>query len=406
MLQDSVPHRLTDSDPFDHRTEKQGRTSRKAERVPSLQRGDGTLKSAQDLLPQIAADVMQMVPCRAACIALLDQAGAVSNVSAFGNFPLLESRAFESMVRRQFGRYPSVRGLVTWRKWSQRAVAKSLSHVVGVPLVGDTQIGVLMIGCNRRASRNRKRISNIMRALADNAVATIINAQLLYDVKEVRNQQRQSLWQLMHVQEEERRRIAGEIHDRLGRRFFEFYYGVRQCQELLGDRDRSTAEVLSQLVENARECAEEIREYINELRPSVLDDFGFVEALKEQVSLLKFQGDFDVVLRLEEIDEKQLAPAAHVALFRAFQEAVVNARKHASARKLSIELANQANGYLRFSVHDDGCGFDPEKLPQGHFGLLYMRERIEACGGELTIHSAPTGGTEIQVTMPKCGERE
>jgi signal transduction histidine kinase len=401
VLPGSESPRIVYSGLFNSGTEKQNQKPTKVERAPWLQQDSGTVESAKEFLPQVAADVMQMVPCRGVCIALLDKAGAFSQVAKAGNFPSLKAGALESLVLRQFGRSTASRGSVRWRVWPRLSIAKGFSHVVGVPLVGDTQIGVLMVGCDRRAIRNRKRISNIMRALADNAVATIVNARLLYDVKEVRNQQRQLLWQLMHVQEEERRRIAGEIHDRLGRRFFEFYYGVRQCQELLGDRDRATADVLSEMVENARECAEEIREFINELRPSVLDDFGFVEALKEQVSSLKFQGDFEVALRLDEVDDKKLSPAAHVALFRAFQEAVVNARKHASARKLSIELANQNDGHLRFSVHDDGCGFDPGKLPQGHFGLLYMRERIEACGGQLNIRSAPTGGTEIQVIMPQ-----
>jgi signal transduction histidine kinase len=78
----------------------------------------------------------------------------------------------------------------------------------------------------------------------------------------------------------------------------------------------------------------------------------------------------------------------------------MNARKHSSARQLWIEFTEQPEG-LRLLIRDDGCGFDPEKSPKGHYGLLYMKERIEACGGELRVHSAPGAGTEIQAVVPR-----
>jgi len=216
----------------------------------------------------------------------------------------------------------------------------------------------------------------------------------------VRTRQRELLWQLIEVQEEERKRIAGEIHDRMGSRFFEFYYGVRQCQEILGDRDPETGAALARLVEGARDCASEIRDLINELRPSVLDDFGFVEALKEHIAHLQAGGEFEVSLRLDEAISQMPSPTANIALFRAFQEAVMNARKHSSARQLWIEFTEQPKGIFRLTIRDDGIGFDPGNSPKGHYGLLYMKERIEACGGKLRIHSTPGDGTEIQVVVP------
>lgn len=219
-------------------------------------------------------------------------------------------------------------------------------------------------------------------------------------VARVRSRQRELLWQLIEVQEEERKRIAGELHDRMGRRFFEFYYGARQCQEMLGDRDPETSAVLARLVEGARDCASEIRDLINELRPSVLDDFGFVEALKEHVTHLQANGEFEVSLRLDEAISQRLSPTANIALFRAFQEAIMNARKHSSARRLWIEFTEHPKGVFRLTVRDDGKGFDPGNARQGHLGLLYMKERIEACGGILRVYSAPGEGAEIQVELP------
>ena len=78
----------------------------------------------------------------------------------------------------------------------------------------------------------------------------------------------------------------------------------------------------------------------------------------------------------------------------------MNVRKHAAARRLSIEFRRADPERLRLVVRDDGRGFDPAMSPRGHFGLLYMRERAEACGGALAIRSLPGAGTEISVTVP------
>jgi signal transduction histidine kinase len=88
-------------------------------------------------------------------------------------------------------------------------------------------------------------------------------------------------------------------------------------------------------------------------------------------------------------------------LFRVLQEAVWNARKHANASRLEVEFGRDGPGRVRLVVRDDGDGFDTSgPPPRGHYGLLYMRERAEACGGALEIRSSPGHGTEVSVTVP------
>ena len=207
------------------------------------------------------------------------------------------------------------------------------------------------------------------------------------------------LRRLIHAGEEERRRLAGEIHDRLGRRFFEFYHGIDRRRAAVADRDPATAGLLDALSDEARACADEIRAVTNELRPVVLDDFGFVEALREDVALLQSRGELEVALRIVQ-DGAPPPSDVGVMLYRALQEAVLNIRKHAHARHLDIVYEAAANGGVRLSLRDDGKGFDPAVPQRGRFGLLYMRERVEAYGGKLEVRSRPAGGTNVSIVVP------
>jgi signal transduction histidine kinase len=207
--------------------------------------------------------------------------------------------------------------------------------------------------------------------------------------------QRQELMgRMLHAGEEERRRLAGEIHDRVGRRFFELHSAIERHRTAPRALD---APALERLAADARACADEVRSVTNALRPVVLDDFGFVEALREHAALLQAQGELAVALH---VDDDAVPPAeTGIVLWRVLQEALLNVRKHARARRVEISLARQRDG-LALTVRDDGCGFDPAQPARGCLGLLTMRERAEACGGRLDLRSRPGSGTELRATVP------
>jgi two-component system, NarL family, sensor kinase len=207
------------------------------------------------------------------------------------------------------------------------------------------------------------------------------------------------LRRLIGAEEEERKRLAGEIHDRLGRRFFEFYHGIGRLAEALREREAETAAGLDRLSADARACADEIRNLANELRPSILDDFGFVEAMRESVAALEAGGEMTVRLRVE-LSRRITRPEVNVMLFRILQEAILNVRKHAAARAVSVDLVDDAGGGVRLSLRDDGRGFDPGAPARGHLGLLTMRERAEACGARLRLRSEPGRGSQVEVVVP------
>jgi signal transduction histidine kinase len=206
------------------------------------------------------------------------------------------------------------------------------------------------------------------------------------------------LRRLIRAEEDERRRLAGELHDRVGRQFFEFYGALDRAHTDVAGRDAATAAQLERLATAARACADEVRAVTNELRPVVLDDFGFVEALREHAAALAADGDLAVSLHVD-------APAragrrdTDVMLFRVLQEALANVRRHAGARRVELRFA-AVNGTLELDIRDDGRGFDPARIPRGHLGLLSMRERVEGCGGRLEVRSQPGAGTAVHVTVP------
>jgi len=133
----------------------------------------------------------------------------------------------------------------------------------------------------------------------------------------------------------------------------------------------------------------------------VLDDFGFVAALREYVAGLREQEPFHVTVQAEEVDH-QLPSEAHLTLFRITQEALRNIRQHAQARNVQIAFVQEHSG-VSLMIKDDGRGFNPEQPAQGHFGLLYMRERAESCGGTFRVVSAHGQGTEVRVNFPGGG---
>jgi signal transduction histidine kinase len=237
--------------------------------------------------------------------------------------------------------------------------------------------------------------------------AALLGTALSRDAREsldtartARDRARDLLRRLIHAEEEERKRIAGELHDRMGARFFELYYGIDRCRSAIGGDRPEASERLTRLGAEARACGDEIRELMNELRPTVLDDFGVSEALREYGVALQAQGELRVRLAIDP-EANAARSEVNVALFRIAQEAVLNARKHAEARELDIALSRDAHAdRIVLSVRDDGCGFDARAPTRGRFGLLTMRERAEACGGRLELESAPGRGTHLRAVVP------
>lgn len=205
------------------------------------------------------------------------------------------------------------------------------------------------------------------------------------------------LQRLINTQEEERKRAADDLHDRMGARLFSLQHNLDQAI-----RSNAGIPVLERQLRTLRAeadaCSADVRALMNEMRPTVLDELGLHEALREYVANLA--GILPFALRLQLNPElRKWHSLQDAMLFRLIQEALLNVRKHADAQRVTIGLEPFENEIV-LSIEDDGSGFDPGSVPTGHYGLLTMCERAELAGGRLVIQSELLRGTRIAVHLP------
>ena len=188
---------------------------------------------------------------------------------------------------------------------------------------------------------------------------------------------------LIRVQEDERRRIARELHDEAG----QVLTAVKIELELDGRMEAGA------LVGRA---LAQVRDVNNLLRPSALDDLGLVAALRALVDDFALRTRIDVSLDLDGVT-RPADPEVEVAVYRVIQEALTNVAKHAQATEARVRVQGSA-GALSVVVDDNGVG--AAEAATSHLGWLGMRERVTALGGRLDIERAPAGGVRIAATIP------
>ena len=226
------------------------------------------------------------------------------------------------------------------------------------------------------------------------------------DITEERRMQDSLLYYLQEItraQEEERKRIARELHDDTAQALYALTRQVdnfvRSNTKLPGD----SAAFLRDLNEQLREVLQDVRRFGQDLRPPMLDDLGLLATLRWLVSELKEQHGIETDLRVLGI-ERRLSPEAEFTLFRIVQEALRNIEKHAETSQAEVEIEFD-EGKTRISVSDKGKGFKlsgsfVDLARAGKLGLAGMEERTRLLGGSMRIESEPGKGTTVMVEVP------
>jgi two-component system, NarL family, sensor histidine kinase DegS len=208
---------------------------------------------------------------------------------------------------------------------------------------------------------------------------------------------------VIRAQEEERRRLAREIHDGPTQLLNSVVLRIDVCQRFFDtDLERVRGE-LQQLKELVRLSLQDVRKIIFDLRPMTLDDLGVVPALrtflKDYQAKTGIETDFSVFG-----NDRRYDSTFEVAIFRIVQEALTNVSKHAGASRVWVKVETTGGKEIKVQVKDDGAGFDASKVVAGvagsKFGLVAMRERTELLGGSMEIHSAPSQGTKLNFLFP------
>jgi signal transduction histidine kinase len=223
----------------------------------------------------------------------------------------------------------------------------------------------------------------------------------LRKVQSVDEQRRRLLARLVHAEEDERKRIAGDIHDDPIQKIVATSMRLQLMRHQLSDPEQ--LEVLDKLLSTVRSSIESLRHLIFELRPHALDEDGLGPALQDYLESIEAEFEFKLEQRIEEEPPAEL----RVLLYRVAQEAITNIRKHAHARRVHVLLTDQDGGFL-VRIADDGVGFaapDTLQSARGHLGVSAMRERVEMAGGWCQLRSLPGDGTTVEFWVPGVAPR-
>jgi two-component sensor histidine kinase len=201
--------------------------------------------------------------------------------------------------------------------------------------------------------------------------------------------------------QEERNRLARDLHDSIKQQLFSINVGTATAQERWERDPEGAKAALVDVRRSAREAMVEMQALLHQLRPESLGSMnGVIEALREQCEALGYRSGAQVTVALgEEIPDDRLPPGAPEALFRIAQEALANVARHARARNVRVGLGKGQDTWAVLEVEDDGQGFDPEVAASG-MGLRNLRERAESLEGVLQIASVPGTGTTVTVWIP------
>jgi signal transduction histidine kinase len=197
--------------------------------------------------------------------------------------------------------------------------------------------------------------------------------------------------------DEEARRIAHALHAEAGQLLAKVYLVVAEIGQDLGPAARERLSGINTVLD---QIDEQLRRLAHELRPPMLDELGIIPAIEFLVEGVSKRAGLPIQVAGTS-GRRRLSPPVEIALYRIVQEALNNVIKHARASRAHVEFAWR-EGMVQCAVRDDGIGFEvasAEKRALG-LGLIGMRERLEALGGEMLIHSVPGQGTVMTATIP------
>ncbi len=214
-------------------------------------------------------------------------------------------------------------------------------------------------------------------------------------LKRIESERQRSGLLVLRAQEEERRRLAYDLHDEVNQALTAI---LLRLQALSQDAPPAMAEELSELKRLVNQAMGELLQLARQLRPSALDDHGLLPAIESQVRRFAQQTGIETDLETDGA-ESSLAPDQEIAVYRIAQEALANVARHADASRVEIALASSERG-IALTVRDDGRGFEPGGDSRRGLGLDGMAERARLVGGELTIDSSPGGGTALKLRVP------
>jgi signal transduction histidine kinase len=353
-------------------------------------------RSVREVLQTIVASARRLLDARYAALGVPDAAGGFAEFLADGISD--EQWAAIGPIPRQHGllgvmlrdprpvRLADIRSHPDFGWWP--AAHPELTDFVGMPITdGDEILGELFLANKNTPGGFTADDEELLHLLAAHAAIALVNARLYERSREL---------SIM----EERHRIARELHDSVTQKLFSLRLTADATAALL-QRDPPLAAAQVDTVRRlAAEATDELRSIVVGLQPADLAGDGLDVALRKQAELLDRVHGAEV--RFRGCPVPRMATGREEAVYRIAQEALHNALRHASPRRVEIELSSR-DGEMLLTVSDDGHGFDPAEAStraRRRLGLASMHDRARAAGGRLTVDSRPGAGTTVRMAVP------
>jgi signal transduction histidine kinase len=303
------------------------------------------------------------------------------------------------------GQLVVVPDITGYRGHRARALHKErLITLVHVPLISKgSTLGSMCVG-TRQFKEFGDSEQKMLMAIGKQIAVAVENARLYAELQQKEQVRRELFRKAINAQEDERKRIARELHDDTSQALAALLFAAEEGLEIDDLEEIKTCLVRMHTL--THQTLDGVHELLFDLRPSMLDHLGLMPAIRWFAkSRLEPQG---VRVSIKEDNRSwRLIPEAEIALFRVVQEAVTNIARHAGARNVQI-CCDLDSGQAQIRISDDGIGFDPTHMslsPEiGHgLGLLGMSERLELVGADFEISSTPGEGTCIDIRIPLHG---
>lgn len=288
------------------------------------------------------------------------------------------------------------------KKWIDVFKSRSL---LSVPLViKERVIGVLLLDETRYFRQfTTEEIQKIV-TLANQVSVAIENATLYQAVTKHMERLQTLSSAIVNIQEEERRRIAQELHDEAGQALTGIKMNLEWVEKELAPSEKAVREKIDEVKTQVGKIMEELRRLSYDLRPAILDELGLVPTLRWYIEEYSKRTRTAVHLQTTGL-QKRLSAKIEILLYRVIQEALTNVAKHAQAESVVLSLEKK-DVHIHLYVTDDGKGFEvkryfssPPMIRRG-LGILGMKERVELAGGTFFIDSDPGQGTRISIKVP------
>jgi signal transduction histidine kinase len=395
--------------------EQLARTNRQLTAVNSIALAADRHGEIQDILYIVLEDILRVANLETGWIYLRDPELSKSHLASWYNVPpelqdcLLHSgepacSCLQSLATASLDSQPAMRAC---QRLESCPNANQSPYHLTIPIVArDIEFGVINL-LNRPDRQFDSEDLAILSAIGAQVSEIVANAWLRIKLTEKEIARQALLESLVEAQEEERRRLANELHDSLGQMLTSLLVRIKTLEKRVDDQELKQG--LDGVLDNVSETIEQVRDISYRLRPVAMETFGLEIALETLVTEMAHEAGLEAHCEIK-LDSISLPPGLETAIYRITQEAVTNVVRHAQATHLDVILQPEGNR-LCLTIEDNGRGFSAHEQAtrpgeRRHLGLISMNERAGIIGGSLAVFSAPDQGTTVKLTLPMVPEQQ